>query len=1804
MDDTLGIGVKIDIQDAERALNVFINQLGKVGIVSNDTQNKLTQTFTELSKSSQSEIAGKTAKALEVMRKAIDEANASIASMPDKMDDAKKNVEKIEKVCAKLDAQLHKLEKKRELLPTNGKEFKELTAKMVGLRSQLSENNVSLKSAREEVLMLSQSYEQAKKSLAGLEEMQSKLETGTLSSADITSMLEKVKQGAGQATIEVDKLSDSSERASLSVGKLLGTFGGMIALKQLGNEIIRVRGEFQQADVAIQTMLGSKQEADALLSEVRQYASISPLEFGDITRATQMMLGFNIEAEKVPEYIRAIGDISMGEGEKFKSLTLAFSQMSATGKLMGQDLMQMINAGFNPLQVIAEQTGKSIEQLKEEMSDGAISAEMVQNAFIKATSAGGKFYKMSENASKTINGQLSMMQDAIDSALNNVGTASENIIISGISGITSLIENYEKVGRVLEGLVLTYGAYRTAVALVTFAENGHTLAMTIARAQILLTQKAQALLNATMLANPYVLAATALGALVGTLVATTDGLSGAERAQRNFNSTLEEAKEKQKKYREETDNAIEAANNDKTATDKRREAMNLLIARYPDIIQKYIDETGHLKDILQLKKEIAAIDGQTTVEELNKKSLNYAYNASVMRRSVNAQLSAGRKLSERDRAEVQRIKDLYFKETGGNWWDKATTSNREIMEYFEKQSRLNQNQAQRAHTSNSIAAFQDALAGMDKNKLAIVQEQIQRGYVGRLYPELKGANLTKEDLGGLSTYVSGLLQAKQNAKVDKRALEKQKEEAQNALEALSVEAAAGAEGLKLRQKIAAIDKQLEPYSASYGKSKGRGTKENDPSKITELRNAQDVSNQRAAIDLGFSTREAEIKKQAEGTDKMLAQIELDKDREIEAIRRAYEDMRLARVDEAKKLWDADSKNKGNDFYKSDAFKQANVNTEAEEKNRTEREQAVFREYERAQNTWLQSQRQTMLDYLKEYGTFEEKKLAISKEYADKIRKAQTNGEKLSLQQEFSVKMNELDSQKILQGLDMASIFSDFGLILTEPLKESIEQLRKLTETKAFKNRSFEEQKTVFDAIEKAEKALGGLNGLDFSGIANSVVEYNAALADRARLERELADAAERLANADTKLTKARLTGNDATVQLAQAEYNEAESKHNLLKNDYAAANAKVAQTQAAASSSLEKFNNTLNKVDSSVKAIYNGSLKGIWDLLGRGVQDRIGGLVSGGLQLQHQFDNLVATLTKSGVGLDNFATQMQDKLGEVFATFTDETTLDTAKDAVNKMIEGVFKESLGDDGKFDKVSSQFGKLIGDLLEQGTKKGATASDTAQSIGQTIGELLKSIGKGGEASGNLWGAIIGVILQLLDEFAENGLGRFIETLLSKVGEAISGILGKIFQDLIPSLGRGIGQLVAGVVEGVVNLVSAGAAGSFLTGKDHEEEYKNGLQDWENKIEANTYALEQLTKAMTDKTKTPQEAQKERDAARAALQGQIASLRGTANYVADDSSDNWFSGYHSWYWKRNDEWFDYNRFNNVLAQHGSNTRVRSSQDVVNLSADDIQILRTYAGEAWADYFGYVDSERDPNEVKKYLEEIGDLAEKDQEIMDNWYASLTNMTFDALRDNFKSNLMDMSKDREDFLKDFSEDMMDSMLDTMMSTSGLSQRLKEWQQKWGEYIASGNELSEDEIRQLREEYQKLIDEGIAMRDKAAKATGYGEDEAYQQKGSTGAWESLGEDTGKELNGRFTALQITGESLLEVGTEINQQLSFIGQDVSETRISVGEISANIREIVGAQNAANEYLSKIEINTRVLPEMRDQLTDIQRHVNNI
>lgn len=485
-------------------------------------------------------------------------------------------------------------------------------------RSALKNNPLSANSKLSEYASAKKALDEEKAALFGLTQEQTNARLSVKKLRDEYALY----KNDGKQVVE------TNDGMAISWKKTLAVIGGVAALKQLGSEIIRVRGEFQAADTAIQTLLGSKEKADALMKQVREYAKISPLEFSDVTAATQMMLGFNIEAEKVPRFISAIGDVSMGEAQKFNSLTLAFSQMSATGKLMGQDLNQMINAGFNPLQQIALTTGKSIATLKEEMSKGAISAEMVQKAFIDATSAGGKFYQMSENASKTINGQLSMMQDAMDAAFNEMGQKSEGIIMSGIQLTTSLIENYETIGKVLVGMIATYGVYKTALITNIALTRGWAVAAqadaTAKGIQTIATKAqtvAQLALNAAMKVNPYVLAATLLVGVATAMWALHDSTTAAERAQKKYNKTKADSLQKEEEHKSRLEDLIATIQNEYTSSMNRVKAIEAIKKEYPSLFQKYIDEKGHIKDLIGLWKEYNEEVTKNKVET-NKKNLS------------------------------------------------------------------------------------------------------------------------------------------------------------------------------------------------------------------------------------------------------------------------------------------------------------------------------------------------------------------------------------------------------------------------------------------------------------------------------------------------------------------------------------------------------------------------------------------------------------------------------------------------------------------------------------------------------------------------------------------------------------------------------------------------------------------------------------------------------------------------------------------------------------------------------------------------------------------------------------------------------------------------------------------------------------------------------------------------------------------------------------------------------------------------------------------------------------------------------
>lgn len=260
------------------------------------------------------------------------------------------------------------------------------------------------------------------------------------------------KKALADANQAVEKSTGGFRNLSLggiNVGTALKGIGWAAVAKgifDIGKASIQTAAQFEQLSTSFRIMAGSAAEGQRLTDSLIQLAAKTPMTTESLARATQTLLSFGESTDNVIGDLKLLGDISGGEAQRFQSLALAFAQVGSTGRLTGQDLLQMVNQGFNPLQIMSEKTGKSMAQLKKEMADGKISFDMVKQAMIDATSEGGRFYGLMNEQSETLNGKLSTMSDTWQQvgksigdaflpmakkavgALNTIGQATDNVI--------------------------------------------------------------------------------------------------------------------------------------------------------------------------------------------------------------------------------------------------------------------------------------------------------------------------------------------------------------------------------------------------------------------------------------------------------------------------------------------------------------------------------------------------------------------------------------------------------------------------------------------------------------------------------------------------------------------------------------------------------------------------------------------------------------------------------------------------------------------------------------------------------------------------------------------------------------------------------------------------------------------------------------------------------------------------------------------------------------------------------------------------------------------------------------------------------------------------------------------------------------------------------------------------------------------------------------------------------------------------------------------------------------------------------
>lgn len=411
----------------------------------------------------------------------------------------------------------------------------------------------------------------------------------------------RILQGVGDsAAQEGNRIDDAFKKA----GAVIAGVFTVQKLSQFVSGIVKVRSEIESLEISFETLLGNKDKAAALFGEIRQFAVQTPMMLNDLAKGAQMLLSFNVAADQVMPTLRAIGDISMGDAQNFQSLTLAFSQMSSTGKLMGQDFLQMINAGFNPLAIISEKTGKSISALKDEMSKGQISAQMVADAFRDATSEGGMFYKMLEKQSEGLNGMRSNLQGAVDDMMNSLGETMQKPITNTLELVTDLVKNYKEVGRVIAELIAIYGVYKAAVIAVTVAQNaakqaalGYTVAQQLQYKWMLMQEAAQKLLNKTMLANPYVAAAAAIAVLTVGIIRLVTHQNDAEKAQKRLDDAFKESEKNIQAEQVQVDLLFGRLKAAKEGSEEYKKAKQMIINQYGDYLRGLNSEIQSLQDV-------------------------------------------------------------------------------------------------------------------------------------------------------------------------------------------------------------------------------------------------------------------------------------------------------------------------------------------------------------------------------------------------------------------------------------------------------------------------------------------------------------------------------------------------------------------------------------------------------------------------------------------------------------------------------------------------------------------------------------------------------------------------------------------------------------------------------------------------------------------------------------------------------------------------------------------------------------------------------------------------------------------------------------------------------------------------------------------------------------------------------------------------------------------------------------------------------------------------------------------------------
>ena len=1000
-------------------------------------------------------------------------------------------------------------------------------------------------------------YQSAKKTL---DEEKATLFGLTQQQAEARLSVKRLKDEYAAFKEEAGETVEANEKMSVSLTKVLGIIGGVTALKNFVTELVNVRGQFQQLEIAFSTMLKSKEKADKLMSELVDIAAKTPFDLQGVASSAKQMIAYGSSAENVGDELVMLGNVAAGVGSQLSEIAYLYGTLRTQGRAYAVDIRQFAGRGIPIYEELAKVLGVTKDEVSGLVKEGKVGFKEVEQAFKNMPSESGIYYNLMQEQSKSLTGQLSNLGDAWDTMLNEIGKDTQGIASAGISGLKGLIENYETVGKILIGLIATYGTYKTALIVVRIAQDTLTarmeLAILVTKAQMI----AQKALNTVMKANPYVLAATVLAGLVATMWAFHDSTTASEKAQQKFNEeqkNFANQEEERKKKIEELIRVIQ----DETETEFSKIKAYEELQRYsPALSSAYTREQLAVLNLAEANKELNKERDKNSYENILKNIQQWeekikSLNASLKNAGQGAPLIASQ--IESAKANLNKWKSALSEY---NRLKKETEENSKPVEVKLMEARSNREQIIREYNI-ARQILQEEQEKIKNFPFATIPIDVQIRF-----------NNAQAALKGIDGTISGLeSQREASEKTYQQAYKEAKAVYEAKLKAVE-DAKKGTESAykKAVEELEAAEKSYKSLGGVTGDTLAK--QENNAKKDAERQKKEQQQVAEELLQLRRTNQQEEINLMEEGSEKKRRQIELDYQREIDEIRK-----------QRKKWEDAQGGKLTSEQREVLGSRASNA--------MTSREKGLAEITETENQAAIEANER----YLKSYGTFMQKRDAIIAEYTRKISEATTQGDKDILQKEMDKALSSLDLEKLKQGINWELIFGDLDKVSKKSLNKVKQQLRDFKNSEEYKNMAVDQKKVIDEAL---------------SNIQSTLIDKGGLLADLPKQLSELAKAQEELSQAQEEYNEAMRSGTDEQKEAATKKLNDAQKRQQN-------AQVNVQKSTDKTTSNLVTLSNVITQLGSNSEI----SLSQVGDLAGNIVDifaeesEKLGGIIGAAFSL-------------------------------------------------------------------------------------------------------------------------------------------------------------------------------------------------------------------------------------------------------------------------------------------------------------------------------------------------------------------------------------------------------------------------------------------------------------------------------------------------------------------------------------------------------------------------------------------------------------